>query len=534
MEADLIFINGPVLTVDKDNTIAEAVAVKDDKIVYVGSKDGVAAFQGEKTEVVDLKGRSLTPGFIDSHLHLGVLGMNSLAIDCRYPYVKSVEDIKEKIREMAKVTPKGQWIRGWGYDHTKLAENRHPNKWDLDEAAPDNPVMLTRCCAHISTHNSRSLELMGVDDTTPSPAGGLMERDEQGRLTGVMKENAHMQAMKVAMPTDEELLKAFEVASNDLVKEGITSLHDSGGYGPKQMRLEEQAVRDGVIKQRVNAMIFSFVDNIDFVESYIAAPEKASYGDHKFRIGPAKLMIDGSSSGPTAATLEPYCSNPNDYGILSMEQEKVDDIILRAHKAGYQVTCHAVGDRAVKTILSAIEKALKAYPKENHRHRVEHCAIINDELLTKIKELKIVPVPQPIFFYEFGDGYMVNYGKERVDHMFTCKSYIDNGIIAAGSSDCPITFSYPLLGIHLAVNRTTQTGQKISQNERITKEQALRMFTYNGAYASFEEDFKGSIEVGKAADLAVLSESYFDCADEGLKDIKIDMTVIDGKIVYRR
>jgi predicted amidohydrolase YtcJ len=243
-------------------------------------------------------------------------------------------------------------------------------------------------------------------------------------------------------------------------------------------------------------------------------------------------MIDGSSSGPTAATLEPYTSNPNDCGIMTMEQDQIDDYVMRAHKAGYRVTSHAVGDKAVTAIVEALEKALAAHPTENRRHRIEHCAIINSDLLARIKKLGVVPVPQPAFLYEFGDGYMRNYGEKRVSNMFACKSYFDNDVICAGSSDCPVTFSNPLHGMHLAVNRVTQSGQAISQNQRITIEQALRMFTYNGAYAVFQEDRKGSIEVGKVADLAVLSESLLDCASEKIRDIIVELTMIDGKIVY--
>jgi len=212
----------------------------------------------------------------------------------------------------------------------------------------------------------------------------------------------------------------------------------------------------------------------------------------------------------------------------------VDDIILRAHKAGWQVTSHAVGDRAVTMIVNAIEKALEQYPRADHRHRIEHCAMVNDKILERIRQLGIVPVPNPIFLYEFGDGYVLNYGKERAFKMFTNKSYFDRGIIAAGSSDCPITFSNPILNMHLAVNRETQSGQIINPDERVTIKQALRMFTYHGAYASFDEDKKGSIEVGKLADLAVLSDNLLDVPTNKIKNVSVDMTIIDGKIVYER
>ncbi|MDI9493328.1 MAG: amidohydrolase [Bacillota bacterium] len=533
LTADYVFIGGPVITADKKNSVQTGLAVKGNEILFVGDEADAKKLIGEETKVIDLAGRSLVPGFIDSHLHMGVMGANSLAIDCRSPGVSSIEDIKKLIAERAKITPKGQWIRGWGYDHSKLAEKRHPNRWDLDEAAPDHPVMLTRVCAHISAHNSKSLEIMGITDESEAPPGGVYMR-ENGHVNGVLLEYAHMQAMKASMLTKEELLNAIELANDMLVKEGITSLHDSGGYGFVQMGAFQDAAEQKRLKVRVYSMIFSFVENLDFNNTYLGIGLHTGFGNERFKIGPAKLMIDGSSSGPTAATLKEYASDPGNYGILSMKPEDVDEFVLRAHKAGFQVTSHAVGDRAVTVIVDAIEKAMKAFPRENCRHRIEHCAMINDELLERIKALGIVPILNPIFLYEFGDGYMVNYGKERAYRMFAAKSFLDKGVLAAGSSDCPITFSNPILNMHLACNRTTQTGQVLNKKECIGVMDALRMFTYNGAYASFEEDIKGTLEEGKLADLVVLSEDLTKVKPERLKDVVVDMTFIDGENVYER
>jgi predicted amidohydrolase YtcJ len=533
MYADFVFWGGPVLTVDANDLIAQAVAVRANRIIAVGEKEAVWKYVGPQTEQIDLRGRSLVPGLIDSHLHTAVFGANALAVDCRSPGVSSIEDIKELIREAAKKTPPGQWIRGWGYDHSKLKENRHPNRWDLDEAAPDHPVMLTRVCAHISAHNSKSLVIAGIGEHDEPPAGGEYERVD-GKLSGVMFENAHMAMMKVASLSEQEIADAMEVAGKILAAQGITTVHDSGGYGKAQMAAIQEAIKTGRFKLRVYAMIVSFVENIRFVEDYLKLGVHTGFGDDRYRLGPIKLMIDGSSSGPTAATRKPYAVNPASSGIMSMEQAQIDDIVMRAHLGGWQMTCHAVGDRAVTAILDAIEKALAKAPRKDHRHRVEHCAMMTEGLLERVKALGVVPVPQPIFLYEFGDGYMVNYGKERAFDMFPCKRFLDAGIPAAGSSDCPITFSDPLLNMHLAVNRETQTGQCINADERVSIQEALRMFTYNGAYASFEEDTKGSIEVGKLADLVVLSEDLYATPAEKIRDVKADLTMIDGEIVYRR
>jgi predicted amidohydrolase YtcJ len=530
--ADIVFYNGPVITVNSKNEIAEAVAVKGNKISFIGNEGEINKYIDQNTKVIDLKGRSLIPGFIDSHLHTALVGANSLAIDCRSPGISSIEDIKNLIREVVKVTPKGQWIRGWGYDDSKLVEKRHPNRWDLDDAAPDNPVVLTRVCCHISTHNSKSLKLAGLADDAPDPVGGVRDR-ENGVINGVMKENAHMQIAKISALSREGIIDAMAAANDMLIKEGITSISDSGGFGLIQMGAIQDAVEQNKLKIRINAMIFTLTDNLLMIEDFIKVGIHTGFGNDNYKLGPLKIMIDGSSSGPTAATLKPYTSKPDFSGILAMTQEQVDDIIIRAHSAGWQVTSHAVGDRAVTMIVDAIEKALKKYPRENHRHRIEHCAMINGELLDRIKKLGIVPIANPIFLYEFGDGYMVNYGKERAYNMFTAKSFFDKGIIAAGSSDCPVTFSSPILNMHLAVNRETQKGQVINADERVSIEQALRMFTYNGAYASFDENKKGTIEVGKLADLVVLSGSLYDTPVDKIRDLSVDMTIIDGDIVYQ-
>lgn len=530
--ANLVIRGGNIYTVDKDNRVERAIAVDGNKIVYVGSEEGARAYITEDTKVIDLNGRCAVPGFIESHIHTAVMGANSLAVDCRPSAVSSIEDIKEAIYERAKTTPKGHWIRGWGHNDQYLREKRNPNKWDLDAVAPDHPVMLTRVCNHISCHNSKSIELAGIMDTPDFPEETYNRMN--GEISGIMLEEAHMAMFKVALLTEKEIADGMAAANEILVKEGITSVHDSGGYGSVQMRAIQNAIHDGRFKIRLYSMIFSFAENLKFADRYLKVGIHSGMGNEHFKLGPLKLMIDGSSSGPTAATFEPYAIDENNYGILSHSQEVVDDYMLRAAEGDWQLTSHAVGDKGVTIIVNAIEKAMRAFPEKKHRHRIEHCAMINDELLDRIQKSGIVPICNPIFLYEFGDGYIQNYGRERAYKMFTAKSFIDRGIIAAGASDCPITFSNPLMGIHLAVNRVTQGGNVINQEECISPIDALRMFTYNGAYASGEEDIKGSLEVGKLADIVILDRDYLETSPCKLWDIKVDNTIIDGVIEYTR
>ncbi|MDO4393914.1 MAG: amidohydrolase [Bacillota bacterium] len=532
MKADLILTGGPVISIDSNDTIHRAIAIRDNKIIALGNEEYISTFKSDDTKIIELNGRSVVPGFIDSHIHTAVMGVNALAIDCRPSKVSSIEDIKEAVFERAKDTPKGEWIRGWGYNDQYLKEQRNPNKWDLDQVAPDNPVMLTRVCNHISAHNSRSIEIAGITNTDNFNPATFTRQN--GEISGVMLEEGHMAMFKAALLKEEEIIEGMVAANEMLLKEGVTSIHDSGGYGPIQMNAIQNAIEQNKFKIRLYSMIFSFADNLQFVDSYLNVGIHSGMGNNHFKLGPAKLMIDGSSSGPTAATFEPYEIDPNNYGILSHSQELVDEYIIKAQERNWQITSHAVGDKGVTVIVNAIEKAMKLYPRDNSRHRIEHCAMINDDLLERIKRLNIVPICNPIFLYEFGDGYITNYGKDRAFKMFTAKSFIDKGIITAGASDCPITFSDPLMGIHLAVNRETIGGNVINPDERISPMEALRMFTYNGAYASCEEQIKGSLEVGKLADMVILDSNFLETAPDKIKELNVDMTIIDGVIEYER
>lgn len=533
MAADIVFLNGEVITVDKENRIVEAVAVTGNRIVAVGKNEEMNHLITNQTKVVDLQGKSLLPGFIDSHLHITMYGTNKLAVSCKEPYMNSIEDILKELRVKAQTTPKGQWVRAWGFNETAVAEKRYPTREELDEVSTEHPIMVLRTCGHISVINSKALETINIDESTPDPDGGTIERDHQGVLTGRLIETAHMRVFEEAKYTDEELRKAMSLASDDFLAMGITSIHDAGGYGPDNFRVMQQAVRSRNIRVRVYSMVCALNHSEEFVDKMIQAGVTTGLGDEWFKIGPAKIFTDGSSSGPTIATRKPYTSNPEDYGVLYYRQEEINRILGEAHKKGFQITAHAQGDRAIEMVLNSIEQALQEYPRENHRHRIEHAGITEPDLQERMKELEIVPIPNPPFFYEFGDGYLKNYG-ERVNYMYPVRNFIDRGIIAAASSDSPVTDCNPLLGIHVAVNRRSKLGQEVGSNQRIDVLEAIKLYTWNGAYASFEEDIKGSIEVGKLADFVVINSSILSTEESKIKDLSVEITVLDGKTVYQK
>lgn len=531
--ADTVFLNAQVVTVNQRDEIAEAVAVAGNKIVAVGTNEEIKQHISEQTQVFDLTGKSLLPGFIDSHLHISIYGTNKLGINCKAPHMVSLASLFAELQAKAAATPKGEWIRAWGFDENRVLEKRYPTRLELDQISLDHPIFVMRTCAHHSVVNSKALEIAGFGEHTPDPQGGRFDRDETGSLTGFLVETAHMQMFEVAQFSEAEFVKGLALASEDYLAAGITSIHDAGGYGAANMRALQKAVQSGVVKVRVYAMVCALNNSDDFVRKMIHAGIVTGLGDDRFRIGPAKVFTDGASIAPTMAMREPFDSRPDDCGILYYSQAELNTILGEAHEKGFQITAHAQGDRAIEMLLHCFEEALAKHPRENHRHRIEHAGVSMPDLIERIRKLGVIPVPNPPFFYEFGDGYIRNIGN-RVNQMFPVRDFIDQGIIAAGASDSPVTDYSPLLGIHVAVNRKSKSGSEVGANQSVELLEAIRLYTWNGAYASFEEDRKGSIEAGKLADLVILDGSILDTPKEQLKELTVSMTIIDGEIVYQK
>ena len=312
MAADYIFFGGEVVTVNQIDEVVEAVAVEGNEILAAGTDEEVLRLQGAETVMVDLRGRSLLPGFIDSHIHVLLHGANHLGVDCKNG-VESLEDISERLSKRAAETPPGGWVRGWGYSDQRLAEGRHPTREDLDRVSIEHPILLARTCNHISVANSRALEVLGITRDTPDPEGGEISRGANGEPDGILKETAHMSAFQTTRYDEEEMLEALKIADRNLVSLGITSVHEAGGYGPAQMRIMQRASSEGSLRVRMYAMVCSLHESEKFVEKMISAGVTTGLGDERFRIGPAKVFTDGSSSGPTCATREPYTSDPDEH-----------------------------------------------------------------------------------------------------------------------------------------------------------------------------------------------------------------------------
>lgn len=535
MHADLVLRNGAVITVNAENEVCQAVAVKGNQIAYVGDNEGIRPWIGSHTKIIDLKGRALLPGFIDAHCHLGMRGQNAAVIlDCSAERAPDIPSIQQIIKKAAEKAPKGAWIKATGYDQGKLKEGRHPTRRELDEAAPDNPVQLTRTCLHMGVYNSRALEEADIHPEHFAP--GEVVVDEDGNMTGLLKERACTYMWDKVMYTKEEYMKAFKTANDLFLSFGITSVHDASFYGPDTLGLFQEAVETGIIDLRMYILLYHACGKektIEWVNDFIKTGIRGGLGDEHFRLGHVKILIDGSTSGPSCAVSKPYEHDPDLKGIQLYTQEEADAVLIPAHESGFNVTAHAVGDQAVDVILSSIEKAQAQAPRPC-RHRIEHCALIDDTIIDRLKTAQVTVVSNPGFFIDNAAMYIKYYG-QRVDRMFPLKSYLDKGIITAIGSDSPVIEADPMIGIYTAMKRADRkTGTIAGECQQISLMDAIRMYTYNGAYASLEETIKGSIEPGKLADLVVLSENILDAEPEHILDIKADMTIIDGKIKFER
>ncbi|MDU2064158.1 MAG: amidohydrolase [Sporomusaceae bacterium] len=537
--ADTVFLGGKIITINNQNEICEAVAVRGNRIIYVGSRLGAEDYIGAKTAVIDLQGRVVTPGFIDCHFHPILYGFfDGAIIDITYEKAKSIGAIQAIIAQEAAKRRPGEWIKLWGYDQNKLQEQRHVTIEDLDAAAPKNPVQCMRVCGHMGVYNTLALATGGIH--SPADAAKFAKNEvvvENGRLTGMTKETTNFYLWSKVVYSDAEMRAALKKSNDLLLKTGITSIHDPGEFGAQSFQLMQQACCNGEFKPRVYAMLHSVFGkpfSKKLCDDFLALGLQSGIGDERFKLGTLKIMIDGGTSGPSCATRQPYSHNAKLPGILTWTQDEVNAMIATVHRANCQMTAHAVGDLAVEMMLTGYEQAAAKYPREDCRHRIEHCALTDEALIARMASLAIIPVSNPAFMTINGSDYRRYYG-DRADYMFAARSYIDAGLRPVIGSDAPTCEESVMRGIDGSVNRRDRrTGEVIGANQKITVAEALRLYTINGAYASFEENIKGSIEVGKLADLVVLSEDILAYPEEQLMDIQVDLTMIDGEVVYER
>jgi len=539
LSADLVIRNGNVISVDTKHTVAQAVALRDGIIVRVGTNNDMELLIGEETMVMDLAGKTVVPGFIDAHTHnvyIGEFLFNFNLLNMATELNPSIVDVQQRIKERAKETTKGDWIGGRNLDPNSLKEERWPTREELDAAAPENPVILTIRGGHACVVNSRALELAGITKDTPNPEGGIIEKDPAtGKPTGVLRD---VPLMKTVVPqaTLEDLKDGLAAASEEYVKTGVTSTCDAGAIDkPDSYRAYQEAVAESRLKTRTYLMIREeFYRKNDF-------GLRTGFGNNRLRLGAVKLLVDGSIQCFTCAFYEPYLNKgTRGFEGLRYTQEHLNEIVAEAHRLGYQVAIHAQGDYGITVAVNAIEHAMEKYPRDDPRHRIEHTLCPTMEDLERMKALGIIANFYLFHPWFWGDLHINNFiGKERADRMVPVKTAMEMGIVSCAHSDCPVCTpndpvwpSNPLWGIWCAVNRKTRSGVDIGPQEKLTPMEALRVYTINGAYSSFEEDIKGSIEPGKLADMVVLSDNPLEVDPWEIRNITVEKTIIGGEIVY--
>ena len=537
LHADLVVVAANIITVDGANPRAQALAASNGKFVAVGVEAEVRALIGPDTRVIDAVGRTITPGFIDAHMHPSpTYPVTSLLgrVDLSPVSVGSIDDLIAALQEKARITPEGQWVIGTRYQDTKLG--RHPTRHDLDRASTQHPIRIGHSSGHVSAVNSYALEMAGITRQTPDPAGGGFERDANGEPTGVVWENAirlvNRAGPPLPEPTREEELEGLRRTYESFLSKGITSIVDAGGSSTSFRRYQD-AVAGG---QSVRVTIM-------FRDRYLADLKKLNlrtgFGDDHLRLGAIKMIHGNSLSGRTCWLYEPYdIINPKTgkkdyYGIPpARSQEQLDELIFEIHEAGFQVAVHANGDREIDMVLDAIEKAVARLPKPDHRHRIEHASVVNPGILERAKKLGVV-LALHSYVWEHGDK-MEAYGEARWGMMHANRSALDLGIPVAGNSDYGVSAADPLLRIQSMVTRTSAEGKVYGAEQRLSAEEAIAVWTLGSAYSTFDEDVKGSIEVGKLADFVILSDDPTAVPADRIKDIAVEMTFIDGLLMYER
>lgn len=532
-DADLLLHNGHIVTMDGSRSVVSAMAIRDGRILALGEDDALAACASSRTHVLDLRRHTVLPGLIDVHTHAmeWVESILRGEIDAGYPAVHAISEITQAIAQRAATLQQGQWIIGSGWDDTKLAEHRYITRHDLDVASAGRPVYLKHVSGHMGVANSAALKLANLTKATQDPQGGVIEHDASGEPTGILKDTA-MGLIAGILPGDPSDIdvRAARLVSEKAAEVGLTTIHDIF-LGPDEMRGYQEAHRRGWLKVRVqmSPRIGSIADAQKLAEMGV----HTGFGDDVLKFGAAKMFADGGMGARTVAIYPPgVIGEPSNLGILRWTPADMQKAHLLAAAAGWQLETHAIGDRAIDEVLDSYAAVIKQLGLKDARFRIVHAGISTPAVQKRMRELNVVIDGNPPFVYWIGSWFQ-KYGPERVRWSYPAKSYIENGIIEAAGSDVAVTPISPWWGIWAAVVRKDlQTGQVVASEERISIEQALTLYTRNGAYAGFEEDRKGALEPGKLADFIVVDRDVLSVPSDELKDVKVLQTFVDGRSVY--
>jgi predicted amidohydrolase YtcJ len=512
--SNLILFNANILTMDPIFPRAQFVAIQGNKILSVSGGKEFHKLRKTNTQVIDCHGKTIVPGFIDAHCHLFSYAENltTVSLDPRNK-IHSISDMRTKIQSFCQGLPPGTWIRGNAYNEFYFAEKRHPNRKDLDEATTIHPIKLTHRTGHAHVLNSLALKLVGITEDTPDPPGGLIDRDiHTGEPTGVLYGMSNYLAKIIPHIDKQQMEQGIKLVNQELLSFGITSIQDTtfrNDLGRWEMFgfWKDQ----GLLRSRVNMML-----GIEGFKQFKKQPFSIHTDPNQLRLGGVKIIVHEIT------------------GQLTPNQNELNELVLQIHQSGFQSLLHAIEERTIEASCCAIEYALKASPRSDHRHRIEHCAVCPPLLLKRLASLGIMVVTQPSFIYYNGDQYLKTVPSDQLNHLYPIATLMKKGIKVAASSDFPLAPPNPLIGIYSAVSRTAEIENTILPGEGITPFEALQMYTQIAAEASFEDKIKGSIAPGKLADLVILSEDPTILPANEIKNVKVETTILNGEIVWNK
>ncbi|WP_069649279.1 amidohydrolase [Caloranaerobacter ferrireducens] len=539
----LFFFNGKILTMEDDYKEVESVVIEDNKINFCGSYKEGKKLINKDTKCIDLKGRTLLPGFNDSHMHLISYGLSKYKVDLSN--ADSISYMQRALKEFVnneKVKVFKEWVLGQGWNQENFIEGRLPNKDDIDKVIDDRPVFLSRACYHICVVNSMALKLAGITKETKDPEGGKIDRDPiTGEPTGILRENAVYLVYNLIPFTEDigEIKEIIQSAINDANKVGITSIQTDDFSHLKSYKKILDAYQELKNEEKLNARINfqMLLDTKDKLIDFLKLNKKTCDGDEFVRFGPLKLLADGSLGSRTAALEEPYSDDIKAKGVLIYTTKEIEEILTLAHVNGLQLAVHTIGDRAMRQVLEVYSKLNEMHYRQDARFRLIHCQIASKDIIRKFKKLNVIADIQPVFIKTDMQIAEKRVGKERLRYSYAWKTMYNEGVFLAGGSDAPVESFNPLYGIYCAVTRKDLNGNPEDgwcPDEKLDLYTALKLFTINPAYCTFEENIKGSIKVGKLADLVVLSEDITKIPLDKIKDVKVDMTVLNGKVIFSR
>lgn len=540
MTADLVLIGGRVLTMAPQLPQAEAVAIADGRIIAVGSAAAVKAHIGPHTTVLDTGGLTVVPGLTDTHLHLLAYGLALQQVDLNG--VRSLAELRQRVATFidSHHIPPGQWVRGRGWDQNLLAEKRLPTKEDLTGVAPHNPLLLSRVCGHAAVLNEAGLAAAGLSAATPDPDGGCLERRPNGELTGMVFELGAISLVQQAIPPAgaAELEAALALAAQRAAAAGLTAVHSddlgySGGFAQAVAAYSSLAAQD---KLPLRVYLELLVGSQAELDQVLAAARDWQSPSDLIRLGPIKIVSDGSLGARTAALEEPYSDAPGERGRMNFGEDELREMVQKAHDAGFQVAIHAIGDRAARLALAALEMAQAVRPRPEARHRLVHCQIMYPALWDKMRAHGVAGDVQPRFVASDWPMVADRVGETRAHTSYAWRTMLARGLTLAGGSDCPVEPLDPLLGLHAAITRTNPAGQPAGgwqPQERLDPLAALGLFTTGAAYVAHREGECGRIAPGYVADLTAFAGDYLAAPAETARANDVRLTITAGRIVYQ-